>query len=923
MDRIRVVLARLLPVALLVGCLALTEGPAAVDAAVTLKPLKVVLLGDSYAAGNGARNSSGDRNYQGVSGCYRSPTNWAGQYVDWLGTQGWSTTYVNRACSGGVINDMTNPRSMGKKTAVVPALSVPIAASSADIERKAIQTVCKPKHPADEYYTAKYVGPTLMGHVVECERFLFPQIDAVGKDTDLILLTGGGNDVNFAEIIKQCFAPGLRDPGDCRSQVDAAKRDLDQVRIRLTNTLNAISGRVRPDTKVAVVGYPYLANNDDFELVYKRLGIWESDRYAAAREVRALGRDGDAKQLAAVNAANAAAGRDFVTYVDDVKARFAGHEPKPELGTGNPDRWMNEIESRVLIENYHYNATGHRELSTLLRKYGTFGASGSVGTSSSNLDLAFVIDTTGSMGDDIDDVKAFSSHLVDTLAARTGSYRFSLVDYRDFPERSSNPGDYPAKLQLGFTDHADSIRAAINALSIGDGGDTPETAWSGIDTALNQSWRPGVKKVAVQLGDAPALDPEPISGLTLADLVAKAKSIDPVEVYTVDTGSAGSALAALSAQTGGQVLTAPTPSAVSEQILAALETSLTKPFAWAGTGYTGTIGQPLTFSASGSYDPDGEIVSWEWDFDDDGVFDVASTSGDDVTWVSPTATDGFVTLRVTDNHGQTAIGNAPISVSADGDGVPDEFDNCMSISNPGQEDENGDGVGDLCDPTFTIDRVDPPEVGVAVGPPPVVDVGGPYSGGVSADVPVSGSASDPAGRPVALTWQVESPACTIADPSLAATSVRCSAPTTTILRLIGDNGAGGVVASETNLSVGPGTPTANDELSVTVSGKGERSISAGVATSSFSASPLGDLGWIVSGSAPVGAGSAVGVFAIQIGSAVWGFVLIDGPKPVAAAIRSLTVTPNGEVRNVEATAKGYAFLERPYRAALNLQLVDR
>ena len=35
---------------------------------------------------------------------------------------------------------------------------------------------------------------------------------------------------------------------------------------------------------------------------------------------------------------------------------------------------------------------------------------------------------------------------------------------------------------------------------------------------------------------------------------------------------------------------------------------------------------------------------------------------------------------------------------ADGDGVPDDGDNCPLVSNPSQEDVDWDGLGDVCDP---------------------------------------------------------------------------------------------------------------------------------------------------------------------------------------------------------------------------------
>src|SRR5688500_14001364 len=71
-------------------------------------PLRVVQLGDSYSAGNGADN------YWGPSGCYRSTRNWAEKYLDTLRATR-SVTFVNRACSGGVLNDLFNRTNKGDK----------------------------------------------------------------------------------------------------------------------------------------------------------------------------------------------------------------------------------------------------------------------------------------------------------------------------------------------------------------------------------------------------------------------------------------------------------------------------------------------------------------------------------------------------------------------------------------------------------------------------------------------------------------------------------------------------------------------------------------------------------------------------------------------------------------------------------------
>jgi hypothetical protein len=62
-------------------------------------------------------------------------------------------------------------------------------------------------------------------------------------------------------------------------------------------------------------------------------------------------------------------------------------------------------------------------------------------------------------------------------------------------------------------------------------------------------------------------------------------------------------------------------------------------------------GQSLSFDGSASYDPDGTIVSWSWDSDDDGVYDDAT--GPTPTIKFPTGGVFHVDLQVKDNKNAT------------------------------------------------------------------------------------------------------------------------------------------------------------------------------------------------------------------------------------------------------------------------------
>lgn len=77
------------------------------------------------------------------------------------------------------------------------------------------------------------------------------------------------------------------------------------------------------------------------------------------------------------------------------------------------------------------------------------------------------------------------------------------------------------------------------------------------------------------------------------------------------------------------------------------------------------VGSPVVFNASSSYDPDGVIVSYEWDLNGDGMIDTTGATGQ-VTYSSPGT--AAVRLTVTDNSGLSTSATQTIVVSLSGGG---------------------------------------------------------------------------------------------------------------------------------------------------------------------------------------------------------------------------------------------------------------
>ena len=336
------------------------------------------------------------------------------------------------------------------------------------------------------------------------------------------------------------------------------------------------------------------------------------------------------------------------------------------------------------------------------------------------VDVAIILDTSGEMLTTPQETRQKVKEAMDSFTKNNDNVRFALVTYSGFPVSGFQfwyGGDMPV-VRSKFTSDVSRIQSALDEIIPTNGGDNEEGVYSAMMEAFTKlDWRPGAQKKTVLIADAPPVDPEQRTGYTKADVEQKAYELDPVEVYAFDTNGwlETPELADLTTRTGGQIVKVNNPQTAPDAIAAAVEKASNKPFAWLDGPYNRAIRESLTLDARGSYSKNGTITSYEWDLNGDGDFEVSSSSPTfEYTWHE--AYSGLVGVRITDSTGATSMATTQVDVSIDGDGIPDNTDNCPTVYNYDQTDYDGDGIGDACDDTPGIPTERQP--GVFEGPPP-------------------------------------------------------------------------------------------------------------------------------------------------------------------------------------------------------------
>jgi hypothetical protein len=147
------------------------------------------------------------------------------------------------------------------------------------------------------------------------------------------------------------------------------------------------------------------------------------------------------------------------------------------------------------------------------------------------LDLAFVVDTTSSMSDELSYLQTELDTIVGAIATQFPGIdqRWALVVYRD-------QGDQYVVHSFDFTGSLATFRQTLAAQSSNGGGDMPEAVHLALAAANQLGWRGGpVARVAFWIADAPHHAEYASAMVTaLGDAVTKAVHIYPVAASGID-----------------------------------------------------------------------------------------------------------------------------------------------------------------------------------------------------------------------------------------------------------------------------------------------------------------------------------------------------------------------------------------------------
>lgn len=142
---------------------------------------------------------------------------------------------------------------------------------------------------------------------------------------------------------------------------------------------------------------------------------------------------------------------------------------------------------------FYYKTGSESVYSTIIDVINDHGKDGS--------DIIFLIDKTGSMYNDIEDVR-INLNLITDQIEKLNNIRLGIAAYGD---KNVDGDEWWDNTKIS-EDYSIS-RDFVNKLMVSDGGDYPESVYDGIANVINKTnWREDSKKMILVIGDAPSLE---------------------------------------------------------------------------------------------------------------------------------------------------------------------------------------------------------------------------------------------------------------------------------------------------------------------------------------------------------------------------------------------------------------------------------
>lgn len=169
--------------------------------------------------------------------------------------------------------------------------------------------------------------------------------------------------------------------------------------------------------------------------------------------------------------------------------------------TGNCYLYSSEKQDEYVIQLEYTNTDGEIVKETKIVTTETEFTYEGLNTAQNIIQLMFVIDATGSMGDEMAYIKAEVSDIISRISTANEGVviELSILMYRDY-------GDNYVTRYSDFTQNISTQQAFLAEQSANGGGDFEEAVHTAMQEAASKQWRDNSTKILIHIADAPSHD---------------------------------------------------------------------------------------------------------------------------------------------------------------------------------------------------------------------------------------------------------------------------------------------------------------------------------------------------------------------------------------------------------------------------------